>query len=307
MNRAIGLLVAFTTASFASGCLDHIVHVDGRDPVVDPAVGTAVHATHTDRCSFAEPNNEREQSTSYALGDTVYGCITENDVDFFEFQAPGDVAGGYVKIDLSNVGITGAIEYEVYSVSDNGQIFGHYGSNNGQSIAGYFTAAAGVRYRVAIRTFSGYTSSYDYDLKMAYTPFVDVYEPNDRSEEAKPIPVGAPIEAMMSAGHEFADISSADFEDWYSVDLASGSVHVKLENVPSDVALAVSMVDSSGNEVGSGYSSSAGASAVINADGIAAGTYKVRVHLFSGDPKVVGRSSQFADTITKPYKLTVGQ
>jgi hypothetical protein len=254
-----------------------------------------------------EPNNSRDQATAYALGSSVLGCVgVEDDADYFEFTVPNDAAGGYVQLLLSEVG-DGNLAATVYSASDNGQIVNSYATTRGQNVAAFFAVAPDQKFRVSVDDFGGFDKPYRYALKASYTKLEDAFEPNDTREQAKPITLGAPVNAFLFAGHATSNVTDYAFYDFYKLPVTAAQVTVKLENVPLNVTGDLRLFDAEGREVASKYETTGGASVTLTHTVETAGDYSVRVGNFSTLPEVSGRVANVPDHFTRAYKLTTSQ
>lgn len=259
-------------------------------------------------CEFGEPNNTREQSTSIALGSPYTEiCAKTGDLDYYEIVAPNDAAGGVIKADFTNVGATGNLNIKIFSVTDNGEMYNHYGSANGQSQSVWFSAAPGQKYRIEVSTFGASDeNAYKYDMKVSYTKIDDPSEPNQTKDEAKPLTKGVATEAILSSGLKGARPVDTDIDDYFSVDLVPGKASVRLENVPADLNAQWFVIDPTGKVVTNKYGGNDGASVINDEVQIeVAGKHIIRVNAFHA-PEVVGADAVPA-SYTQKYKLTVAQ
>jgi hypothetical protein len=241
----------------------------------------------------------------------VVGCIgTGTDLDFYSFTTPAtDLAGGYVLLSFTEVGAMGNIDVTLFSATDNSSVDEIYKTDDGASLFAYLAVAPGVTYRVQVNQFAGGRAPYRYTMKMAYVPIADAYEPNDTKETAKPIALGTPIMASLSAGYILDPYKGEAFADWYSVPLTVGPATIKLANVPTDILGDIQLFDPNGESVDEMYTTTAGANVMLTADVKTAGTHKLVVQPFAGGPKAAGEAVAMVppDHFTRLYTLTVSQ
>ena len=258
-----------------------------------------------------EPNDTRDTPTPYVLGSTVVACIgSDLDVDMYAFTAPAtDPAGGYVVLSFSQVGVTGALDVQLDSATDNSKIGEIYKVNEGTSINGYLAVAPGHTYRIAVSQFTYTKVPFRYTMTATYTATADFFEPNDTKATAKPIGVGTAINAYQSAGYVTDTYSGDSFADWYSVVLAAGPPTIKFIPVPTDIPGDLSLFDPAGEKVGEMYTLTQGADVTLMADVAVAGTYTISLVPFGGGPLPADEITGAAipDHFTRPYTLLVTQ
>jgi hypothetical protein len=256
-----------------------------------------------------EPNDDRDHAAAYELGTSVEGCIaTKNELDFYQFTAPSDPAGGYVQVAVTNVG-NGYIQTNTYAASDNGEILQAYAANKGQSVNYFFSVAPGQTYRIAFTDWVSVEGAFAYTLQATYTAIADAYEPNDTVDQAKAITVGTPIQAYLFAGFTAGGTFDADsMDDWYQFTAAAGNITVTLSNVPTDTTMEMSVHGPDKSQLGGlAYNTTAGANVTATRTAATAGTYYVRVGRWVGVGKAAGIGSTVPDRFTRPYTLSVTQ
>jgi hypothetical protein len=227
----------------------------------------------------------------------------------YSFTVPANnPAGGFVRVTFTEVGINGDMDVKLYSATDNSEAKEIYTINSGSSLEGYLAVAAGKTYRIAVSDFAG-NSPVRYTMNTVYTGLVDLYEPNDTRETAKPIAVGTPISAYLSTGYVEDPYTGDAFVDYYSVALAAGSVVIKMSTVPTDIMGEVQLLDPDMVAVGEGSSTTPGANVTLTAEVATAGTYTVQVIPYLGWPDPAGEivGGLPPDHFTRPYTLTVTQ
>jgi len=306
MVRRAKTLACASLSVVAVGCLE----TDGQ-PTVDAggfdAGGSEVAGNGCGLAGEPEPNDTRETAATYVLGTPAVGCVASAaDHDFHELGAPADPAGGFVSLRLGNVG-EGSISARVYAASDSGQITHQYATTKGQTLSAFFAAAAGHRYRLDVADFTGWSAPYRYELMAAYTRADDAFEPNDTRAAAKSITLDAVVRASLFAGFVSGDaIPAAAYDDWYAVTLTAAPATVRLDDVPTNIAPDVHILDASG-EVDRKYNATRGGSVVLATAATRAGMHLVRVGVFAGPPEVEGKGALLPDHFTRRYRLTVTQ
>jgi hypothetical protein len=258
-----------------------------------------------------EPNNTRDTAVAYGAGTEVVGCVgTEEDVDFYELTAPaGDPAGGYYQGSLTNVG-TGLLEVKVYSATDNSLVLQNtYTTDSGGSLYFYWAAAPGQKYRVAVSSFSAWSTPFKYTLKATYQKVNDTFEPNDTRETAKPLTRGTAVMPYFFTGFRNGDIKAEEYQDWFSVMLDAAMATVKVENVPTDVRPQVKLLDPTGAAVDLPVTYNVTPGGSINSSVMipTAGVHRVVIDIFSVEPEAAGKAMTVPDSFTRPYTLTVTQ
>lgn len=261
-------------------------------------------------CGVGEPNNTRETSTAIELGAPTTGqCIggAADPIDFFEFTAPADNAGGYVQVQLRNV--TGWTSIEAFAAADNGKILATQGSDVGANVDGYFTVAPGAKYRVAVLPYQSGDLVTKYDLTLVYTKIVDTFEPNNTRETAKPITKGTPITASPAIPAVAEVPTDAEGDDWYSLDLAGGATTVTLSNVPSEFWAGVELRNAGGDVIAQKPGSDKGASITLEvpAGDVTPGSYRVRVYPYQSGGFRSQAGAEVSTAITGQYTLNVTQ
>jgi len=267
-------------------------------------------ATGSEPCSAADPgNNDRDHATAYTLGTDFLGCLqTTDDVDYYEFTTPATpVAGGVVVVSITNVGTTGNIESTTYSTSDNGEVQSDYTSNSGTSDFYWFNGAAATKYQVTVHHFTNATAATPYTFKVAYTPVNDTNEPNDQRTQSASMTVGTPVHGYQYAGYSMSTGFAANaWEDWFKVTLSAGTATITLADLASNINGQIDFYDSLGASVADNYSTTSGASVVLNRTGVTAGDYYVRVKPFT-NPSTRGSGSVVPGYAIQPYTLSVTQ
>ena len=267
-------------------------------------------ATPTDSCSDADANNnDRDHASTYVLGTEFAACLqTSSDVDYYEFTTPpSPVDGGVLVIGITSVGTAGNIDSSVYTTSDNGEVQANYSTGSGASVFYWFNATSATKYQVTVHHFTSSSTATPYTLKVAYSSVDDVNEPNDQRAQSKSMTVGTPVHGFLYAGYSVSTgFTASAWEDWYKITLAAGTATIALTDLASDVNGEIDFYDSLGASISSNYSTTSGASVVLNRTGVTAGDYYLKISPFTL-PSSRGNGSVVPQYATQPYTLTVTQ
>jgi hypothetical protein len=257
-----------------------------------------------------EPNEQRENATPFSSGTTVVACNgAATDIDYYELTTPaGDAAGGYYQASITDVG-DGALTVRLYSASDNGQIH-VVQSQRGMSLGFYWAGAPGQKYHVAVSRASG-TLPFKYMLKVVYAKIDDPFEPNDTRETPRMLALGTPVMAYFFTGFKTYQIQSAEYEDWFSLELAPGVATVKIEGVAANARLQFRVFDATNAPVNPMGNTAAAAGADVNGmfPVMTAGTYRIVVGHYGSIASATasGTGAMIPESYTRPYKLTVAE
>src|SRR5690606_5510293 len=261
-----------------------------------------------------EPHDSRDEPNELSLDTDVRASISNpEDADYFFTEVPASpAAGGYYRILVTDIG-PGAVLVEAYSAINNDRVYYDDPISVGRSVFGYFTAAPGAAFYIAVALRKGTQSedAFDYTLRVEYTAIDDPYEPNDTQLEPAAIELGEPVKAHLFAGLESATASAADFEDWYSVEAEAGPLTVEIRDVPLDVRMLARVYDSTLAPVGAEETGAMnGAPLSFERELPGSGTYLVRLNYVGTQPATAGRMDvpdELPDHFTRPYTLTLTQ
>jgi len=297
LSLVTGCTITTEPAGSSSGTLPN-------DAVL-PATSSSSSGGAASGCGFGEPNNTRDAVTQVSLGTAYEGiCLSgRDDQDWFQFTAPNDAAGGYVKVELTNVRDT-SIAVKAYAQATNREVLSTYSATEGESVLAYFTVAPGEKYNVVVEEFTGRDVAM-FDMKVVYVAFDDAYEANQTRDAAKNIAAGATVSALLVPIAGPADATDADVDDWYKVELPAGKASVALENIPTNMTVSYEMVSAGGTVIDSGYKATEGESLLRDAIEVpAAGTYFVRVGTFLHVTDNAGKGA-LPDNFSRKYTLVV--
>ena len=243
----------------------------------------------------------------YVLGSEVAGCMgAKADVRVYHVSAPGDGVGGYLHASVSGAGAA-AVRLTAYDGKGTAELARFESEGPGAAATFFLAVAPGQDYRVAVANDGAFAEPYTYTLATTYTPVPDSSEPNDTLGAATPLTVGAPLQAYLFAGRHGAEDDPAAYDDYYRFS-AVGSVTIRIEDVPSDVAPRLTLYGSDGNEAARVATGIRGGTLVLKALMLPGpGDPVVRVAPWSDAPQSMGRGPAMPDHFTRPYKLTVTQ
>jgi hypothetical protein len=255
------------------------------------------------------PNEDRNTATPYPLGASAHACLQSiTDVDFYEFTVPTTPAqGGYVKVQLTDVGQEGSLEVHAFAAHDNGEFDSNYNPTDGGSVFLYFAAKAGATFRLKVNRFGGVAMPTAYTLMATYNPVNDANEPNDDNAHATPIMVGKTVNGFFFAGLEDStDPAAAAWEDRFKVTLPAGDVTIALTSIASDISGMVKLYSPLGSAIDSMYDPANGSSVILKTTVTSgdAGDCFIVVEPFSGST-THGNGSTVPVYWSTPYSLLV--
>lgn len=252
-------------------------------------------------------NHTRDTAAALAFTTPTTACVgSSTEQDWFEVTTPDDLAGGSMKISLTNVG-AGGVDVKIFAAADNGQITEQYADNPGGNVTVWFGAAKGQKYRVVVSDFAGFSTEYKYTLQADYSKINDTFEPNDTQATAKPVTLNTPVNAFMFTGYKGASIDETEYQDWYSVALTGTSLTISAESIPTDLTIWVELFDSGGTSIQYELGANDGASKTLVNTGLTPGNYAVLLKAFSPNPNMgVAKGATAPDQFTRSYRLSVG-
>ncbi len=228
----------------------------------------------------SEPNDTKAQANTLALNGSNNGKINPaGDQDWWKVTTTGDG-----RLDITLSGITGAPTW-VYLYDNNGttQLNAQY-TNNIYTLS-TDGLAAGTYYVKVVCYYGSDTSSYNISNALVPPAQANDAEPNGTKSLAKVLPLNG-----SKTGHiNYYYNNAKDTLDWYKVTTnADGRLRLTMTSANGQNVWAY-LYDNDGTTLlASGYT--AGSAVVVNQDGLAAGTYYIRVNTYY--------SSEFA-----PYTL----
>jgi hypothetical protein len=233
----------------------------------------AVAASAPRVASEAEPNDSVDRALPIPVADPShallgYGNAQGRDTeDFFALTLPDD---GDLQVALvADEALT--LTLRLLDVNGSSVIHGDTsGTSSQRRVEGRGLAAGTYFLRVSRQAGQG-----AYTLAPDFTPVGTATdpEPNDRVEQAVPIPHDAPSSGRLGYGHA----QGRDTEDFFALTLPDdGDLRLTLQADP-DLALSLRLLDVNGTSVIQGDTSGTSPVRRIDAQGLAAGDYFVRI------------------------------
>lgn len=203
-------------------------------------------------------------------GTTLVSSLVSNDVDWYKFttRAPGTTAD-YVQINFAN--IRGDLDMELYNSS--GTLLGTSDGTTNLEKVSLYGLKAGTYYA---RVF-GYNGALNpsYSLRVASAGSDDRYDQNDTQLTARNL-------GTLTKGQNFADLQAVD-DDWYKFTTTRTGTNASFVQIGfngSDADLDLRLYNAAGGLIN--VSNGFGNSEFISLDGLAKGTYLIKVNRASG-------------------------
>ncbi len=218
-----------------------------------------------------EPNNNWNQANTLALNGSNNGDLNPaGDIDWWKVTTTGDGA-----INLSLTSTDGRnIFFDLYDTL--GTIALHTGTYTAGSTNYTVDGLAQGTYYIKIYCYYG-TDTGRYSISNTFTPasVANDVEPNNSRAQAKVLPLNT-----SRTGHiDYYYNNHRDSTDWYKITTnADGRIRLTMSSANGQNVWAY-LYDNDGTTVlGSSYTS--GTAVVVNVDGLAAGTYYIRVNTY---------------------------
>jgi hypothetical protein len=147
-------------------------------------------------------------------------------------------------------------------------------------------------------------------LTVSYVPIPDPFEPNDTRSQAVPITLGQAVNGYLFTGLRANTVSSAEYDDWYEIELQPGEVTLSLTSVPADLSTRVHLYGLQAQLLDDNPQGTGGADNVLTYDVQSGGTHWVRVGTYVPSPVAVSRTPRPGDVpenFLDSYTLTVTQ
>ncbi|MDP1823694.1 MAG: hypothetical protein Q8L48_10640 [Archangium sp.] len=294
----------------------------GCDPTVvigDPDGGGDAGQSNTDAGAEAtcttdptEPNDSAARAHRLTFGVPVTPCLSEGDDDLFSVTAGNTAAGGYFVATLTTPSQLERGLYASVREPDQGEIARGDGNN---PVRLFWASRPGVTWNLHVSRFSGDAgvSAASYTASVTWTPITDAWEPNDSRQDARPISVGAPIQALLVGGRLDSNLAQLEYRsaDWYRVRLTAGQrVRLALTNVPLSVTPTVSFFCAACSSATDekGQTSPGQDISLLSTSAISTtGDYDVRVWNLGAASDAAMLVSDLPPHFTQPYTLTVTQ
>jgi len=244
----------------------------------------------------------------YTLGSKLEGCVgRKGDVHAYKIKAPSDSTGGYVKTSVMGAG-AGTLRLTAYAGDETTELGRFAPVGVGAATTFFLAVLPGQIYRLEIADDGGFIEPYTFTLATTYTPVPDRFEPNNNIGTATPLVIGAGLQAFLFAGRVSANENVVDFDDFYRFSAVSGSVTIRIEDVPLDVAPRLTLYGSDGMEAARTATGIKGGTVVLQTAMLPGPQDPIlRVAPWSDAPQSMGPGATLPDHFTRPYKLTVTQ
>jgi hypothetical protein len=229
-----------------------------------------------------------------------------SDVRYFEIAATGDTTGGYVQGTVdSSVGIS------IYA-GDAAEIAHVDPDPTGAPTTFFLAIAPGEDYQLGFAHQGPFTKAYTLTVTTTYTPVPDSFEPNDTVATAAPIVGnGTPVTAYLFGGRLGGDATASptdDYADYYRFSAAAGTVTLRIDGVPADVAPRLTLYTTDGSELARVANGVKGGAIQLTSPTLAApAELVIRVSPWSTAPPTMGAGAALPAHFTQPYMLTMSQ
>ena len=219
-------------------------------------------------------------------------------------QSPDDEIGGYVQATVAPG--MGTVRATIYDGAGQVELGSFVADAPGAALSFYWVSGSSQQTRIVLSDDGG--APYTYELTSQYTPVTDPYEPNDVMAAAAPMPEGGQMSAYLFAGRDDAANDPAAYDDHYRFLAQPGTVSIRLDDVPANVAARLFLFRTDGSEVARVSSGLRGAALAMSLPAMdAAAEFILRVSLWAETPAAVGAGTELPPSFTQPYRLSVSQ
>lgn len=217
-----------------------------------------------------EPNNTKAQADVLALNGNNSGAISvSGDEDWWKVTTNAD---GKLNVTIN---ISNGINLYCYIYDNNGTTELSSGYSSTTKLVSADGLAAGTYYIKLRPYYAGQLPAYTISNQLVTPAQANDTEPNDSKAQAKVLPLN-----NSQTGHAgFYFNNKRDTADWYKITTnADGRLRITMVSANAQ-NIYVHLYDNNGTALlDQGYTS--GTAAVVNADGLAAGTYYVKVRMY---------------------------
>ena len=217
-----------------------------------------------------EPNNTKAQANTLALNGSNTGAIgVAGDEDWWKVTANAD---GKLNITLN---VSNALYLWCQLYDNNGTILLTSDYTSGNKTFSQDGLAAGTYYLKLYAYYAGQLPAYTISNTLTVPAQANDAEPNDSKAQAKAL-----LQNNSKTGHAgFYYNNTRDTADWYKITTnADGRLRLTMASANAQYVY-VHLYDNDGTTLlEQGYTN--GTAAVVNADGLAAGTYYVKVRMY---------------------------
>lgn len=231
---------------------------------------TCTLAWNTAKAGETEPNDDRATANTLALNGSNTGAIgTSTDVDWWKVTTTGDGKLDVI-IDISNS------EYMWCTIYDNdGSIVVASDYTNGTKTISANGLAAGTYYMKLYPYYSGHMPAYTISNVLTVPAEANDAEPNNSRATAKNLPLNS-----SKTGHvNYYYNNNRDSFDWYKITTtADGRIRLTVTSGNGQNVWAELYDNNGATQLAAAYTT--GTAVLVNKDGLAAGTYYVRIRTF---------------------------
>ena len=217
------------------------------------------------KAAETEPNNSKAEATILPLNGNQTGAINvSGDEDWYKLTTNAD---GKINVSISTNGIY--IRCYLYDVDGTTQLASGYTSSN--TTISYDGAASGIYYIKLIPYYSGQLPVYTLSNSLTLPAQANDIEPNGSRAQALTLPLNGSKEGHVGYYYN----QQRDTADWYKV-TTNANGQLRVSAVPANGQyIRIYLYDNDGTTLlNSQYSST---NATVYEDGLAAGTYYVKI------------------------------
>lgn len=218
------------------------------------------------RAAETEPNNTKANANVLALNGNSTGAInTAGDEDWYKITTDAD---GKLNVTIT---VSNSLTLRCYIYDNDGTTLLNSGYSSGTTTVSEDGLAAGTYYIKLIAYYSTQLPAYTVSNTLTLPAKANDVEPNDTKGQAKNLPVN-----NKKTGHVgYYYNNKRDTADWYKVTTNADGL-LKVTAAPANgKTIRIYLYDKDGTTLlNSAYSSS---NAVLNEDGLATGTYYIKV------------------------------
>ncbi|MBV5260354.1 hypothetical protein FLX56_18225 [Synechococcus moorigangaii CMS01] len=256
-------------------------------------------------------------STGSFNGSWSSPSTASSNVRIHTVQLPSSPGAGYMEVSLqrSNLDLAPSLRARVLSNGREAELAAaQRGKNDPAPASAIFEVAGGQTVNlIAAQHLGTQTQSYpvSYTLNWRFTPRVDCYEPNNISNQARPIPLNQVITASIIAGQTVSGLNQEARNDWYQFRLDQpATVDFSLLQVPRDQAFRLGLFEvipqGSTRSIPLGNTGGS-AGQTFNTDSVQlpAGTYRLQMNAWLYGDLRVTNDMPIQDRFQTPYQLRI--
>ncbi len=221
------------------------------------------------KATESEPNNTKATANTLALNGSNTGDITAADEDWWSVTTTGDG-----KLDAT-IAISNGLNMWCQIYDNDGTTLLKQGYTSGTTTVSYDGLAAGTYYLRVYAYYSGQLPAYTISNVLTLPAQANDVEPNGSRALAKTLPLN-----NSRTGHiNYYYNNVKDTFDWYKVTTnADGRLRLTMTSANGKNVWAYLYDNDGTTQLAASYTS--GSAVVVNKDGLAAGTYYIRVNTY---------------------------